>query len=117
MESETGLRRILLCQESDLADGDAFRLPADDAGTADDIAVFRDAGRYYALNDVCPHAQASLSEGWVEDGEVECPMHSARFDLETGEALSLPATEPATAYRVETRAGGVWLLVETGAGR
>lgn len=117
MDSETDLQRVLLCEESDLADGDALRLPTQATGLADPVAVFRDDGRYYVLADTCPHAQASLSEGWVEGGEVECPLHGARFCLRTGEALSLPATTPATAYRVEVAAGRVWLLVATAAGR
>jgi len=71
------------------------------------IAVFRDGDRLYAIGDRCSHAEASLSEGEVFDGEVECPRHGAIFDLATGAVKALPATRPVPTYRVRTRGGAV----------
>ena len=51
------------------------------------IGIFRSEDRYYALDDVCPHAFALLSDGWVGEGVVECPLHGARFALATGACL------------------------------
>ncbi len=48
------------------------------------LGIFLSGGRHFALDDVCPHAFALLSDGWVADGVVECPLHGARFTLETG---------------------------------
>jgi nitrite reductase (NADH) small subunit/3-phenylpropionate/trans-cinnamate dioxygenase ferredoxin subunit len=48
------------------------------------IAVFRQEGRFYALDDVCPHMGASLSGGYVENGIVTCPWHAWRFRLSDG---------------------------------
>src|SRR4051812_23821212 len=48
------------------------------------IALFRVQGQYYAIDDVCPHMGASLSEGHVEDGMVTCPWHAWRFCLSDG---------------------------------
>jgi nitrite reductase (NADH) small subunit/3-phenylpropionate/trans-cinnamate dioxygenase ferredoxin subunit len=48
------------------------------------IAVFLEAGRYYAIDDVCPHMGASLSGGFVENGIVTCPWHAWRFRLADG---------------------------------
>jgi nitrite reductase/ring-hydroxylating ferredoxin subunit len=48
------------------------------------IAVFREKGQYFAIEDVCPHMGASLSGGWVEDGVVTCPWHAWRFRLADG---------------------------------
>jgi nitrite reductase (NADH) small subunit/3-phenylpropionate/trans-cinnamate dioxygenase ferredoxin subunit len=48
------------------------------------IAVFLEQGRYYAMDDVCPHMGASLAGGWVEDGVVTCPWHAWRFRLADG---------------------------------
>lgn len=104
-----------MCAVSALADGDAIRVPAGTAGTSDAVAVFNDGGRYYALDDTCPHAEASLSEGWIEDGLVECPLHQALFDLATGAVLSPPATRDATPRAVEVRDGGLWLSVSEAA--
>jgi 3-phenylpropionate/trans-cinnamate dioxygenase ferredoxin subunit len=67
------------------------------------VAVFNAGeGRFYALQDVCSHAFALLSEGDVDtdDGSVECPRHGSTFDLETGKPQSLPATVPVQTYPV-----------------
>jgi nitrite reductase (NADH) small subunit/3-phenylpropionate/trans-cinnamate dioxygenase ferredoxin subunit len=49
-----------------------------------DVAVFRHAGRFYAIDDLCPHMGASLSGGFVEEGVVTCPWHYWRFRLADG---------------------------------
>jgi len=48
------------------------------------VAVFNDGGRYYALDDRCPHMGASLAVGCVEDGNVVCALHDWRFRLSDG---------------------------------
>lgn len=71
------------------------------------IAIFRDEGEFYAVDDTCTHEEYSLSEGFVWDHTVECPKHGARFDLVTGEVLSLPATVSIAPYPVEVRDGRI----------
>jgi 3-phenylpropionate/trans-cinnamate dioxygenase ferredoxin subunit len=66
-------------------------------------------GTVRAVHDVCTHAFESLSGGWVEGDTIECPRHGAAFSLETGEALSPPATRPLPTFRVEVRDGRVLL--------
>ena len=99
-----------VCGVEEIPSGEARLVGRAVVGTGDDIAVFNDEGRFHALDDTCTHALASLSEGWVEDGTVECPLHAARFSLTTGEALSLPAVTAARCHRVEVRDGRVWLF-------
>jgi len=82
---------------------DGYGVRVDVAGER--IAVFRDGERFYAVGDRCSHAEASLSEGEVFDGEVECPRHGSVFDLVTGAARSLPATRPVPTYPVRTTDG------------
>src|SRR5690606_24107069 len=48
------------------------------------VAVFEHEGRYYAIEDRCPHADTRLSNGFVEGCEIECPLHEARFDIRDG---------------------------------
>ncbi len=101
---------IRVAAADEIDEGTALKVDAEVAGTSDDIAVFRsDNGGYYALNDTCTHEEASLSEGWIEDTEVECPVHSARFCLRTGQALCLPAMVNAKTHRVEAREDGIYL--------
>jgi 3-phenylpropionate/trans-cinnamate dioxygenase ferredoxin component len=103
-------RRIPVGKVSEFLDGAAVRLAPETTGAADAIAVFNDGGRLYAINDTCTHAQGSLVDGWVENGEVECPMHNATFCLGSGAALSLPATRNTVVHRVEIADATVWLL-------
>ena len=58
------------------------------------------AGEYHAVNEVCSHAYAPLSEGDLVGEEVECPLHGSVFSARTGEALSPPADESLTIYAV-----------------
>jgi nitrite reductase (NADH) small subunit/3-phenylpropionate/trans-cinnamate dioxygenase ferredoxin subunit len=48
------------------------------------VALFLKEGRYFAIDDVCPHMGASLSDGFVENGIVTCPWHAWRFRLADG---------------------------------
>ena len=73
------------------------------------IAMFRIGDDVYAIGDVCSHAEASLAEGEVFDGSVECPRHGSEFDLETGAPSSLPATVPVPTYEVSVEDGTVYL--------
>ncbi|MFV1961933.1 MAG: Rieske (2Fe-2S) protein [Acidimicrobiia bacterium] len=76
------------------------------------IAMFRIGEDVYAIGDVCSHAEASLAEGEVFDGSVECPRHGSEFDLETGVPSSLPATAPVPTYDVSVGGGTVYLSLE-----
>ena len=71
------------------------------------IAVFHVEGKLYALDDLCTHADAALSDGWIDGNCVACPWHGAQFDLDTGEALSLPATGKVNTYPVEVIDGNI----------
>lgn len=53
---------------------------------------------WYAIDDTCSHALASLSEGELMEYEIVCPRHGAHFDVRTGEAVTLPATKPVNTY-------------------
>ena len=64
------------------------------------IAVCNVGGALYAIDDVCTHDGGPLGEGLLEDDEIECPRHGARFDVKTGKALTLPAVMPVSSYPV-----------------
>ncbi|PDW02799.1 non-heme iron oxygenase ferredoxin subunit [Candidatus Viridilinea mediisalina] len=66
------------------------------------IAVFCAEGTFYAIDDACSHADASLGEGEFDPDTlcVSCPRHGANFDVRTGAARSLPAFEPVGSYTV-----------------
>ena len=56
-------------------------------------------GHIYALEDRCSHQDYPLSAGEVEDGQIECSFHGARFDACTGRATQLPADHPRSNLR------------------
>ena len=66
----------------------------------EDVLVVRVGDEVLAVSDVCSHSEVSLSDGEVYDCKVECWMHGATFDLRTGHALTLPATESIETYAV-----------------
>ena len=65
------------------------------------VAVFHVGGQFYALDDVCTHDGGPLAEGQLDGYQIICPRHGARFDIRTGEALTMPATEPTAAHEVK----------------
>ncbi len=76
------------------------------------IVVVRCAEGCYAIEDRCTHDGAPLGSGEVEDCEIICPRHFARFCLKTGEALSPPAYEPVRTFPVREENGRVLVEVE-----
>ena len=76
-----------------------------------DVAIARDGDDFYALQNVCSHAEVELSEGEVADCQIECWLHGSRFDLRTGKPTGLPATEPVATFPVDVRNGDVYVDV------
>src|SRR4051795_7947782 len=76
------------------------------------IALYQCDGVFFATTDICSHAYAELSEGYLDtdDCTIECPLHGSRFDVRSGAALTLPAYEPIVTYPV--RVEGEDVLVE-----
>lgn len=58
------------------------------------VALFRVAGEVFALHDLCSHGHARLSDGYVEEDCVECPLHQGLVDIRTGKPRSAPISEP-----------------------
>jgi naphthalene 1,2-dioxygenase ferredoxin component len=73
------------------------------------LAVYEVGGTCFVTSDLCTHAQASLSEGYLEGFLIECPLHQGLFDVRTGEVKGPPCTEPLRTFAV--RREGEDLLV------
>jgi len=73
------------------------------------VGIYLIDGRYYAIEDRCSHDDGPLCEGDRDGFCIECPRHGARFDLRTGEPLSLPATGPVDVFEVVVRGGEVFV--------
>lgn len=100
---------IRVCPLAELPPGEVLRVE-----TSPPISIFHtEDGELFAVDDTCTHQKASLADGWLEGCEVECPMHSARFNLRTGEPEGPPATEPLRTYSVSVTDGDIYLTVSS----
>lgn len=111
MDAARTAQRRLACAEGDLAPGESMKLSAELTGGVA-VALFRnDAGEFHATADTCTHEEWSLGEDSdLEGNEVECPLHLARFDIRTGEALCFPATVALATFEVQVEDGQVYVL-------
>lgn len=67
-----------------------------------EIAIYHlPGGDYRATDNICTHEYAQLSDGWLENGCIECPLHAARFDIRTGRALCAPADVNLAVFEVK----------------
>jgi apoptosis-inducing factor 3 len=73
------------------------------------VALYRLHSEIFATRGICTHALALLSEGWVEDGKIECPLHQGQFDIRTGKALCAPLTQDLRTYAVRLEGDDVFV--------
>ena len=75
------------------------------------VGLFHQKEGLFAIDNLCPHRQAPLHEGFVSDGQVTCPWHQWQFQLDDGVCRNIPKVQIAT-YMVEVRDGTVWIDLE-----
>ena len=97
-----------LCKTEEVTSGESLRVELEDCPP---LAVFNVAGEFFVINDTCSHGDASLCDGEIEDGEVECPWHNAKFCIKTGKALTFPAVEAQKTYKTSICDGMVSIEV------
>jgi apoptosis-inducing factor 3 len=68
------------------------------------IAIYNVEGEFYATDNVCTHALALLTDGFLEDGVIECPLHAGCFNVKTGKGMGAPIVEDLKTYRVRIEA-------------
>ena len=71
-----------------------------------DVALFNHDGRFFAIDDACPHQGASLGEGLFHEGRVICPWHSWVYEVRSGECRGVPGTAVAC-YPTRCSAGAI----------
>ncbi len=102
---------IEVAKTADIPEGEARRFVVNRV----EIAVVNlGGGEFLAVDDICSHAEASLSEGEVDvDMEtIGCPRHGSTFDLRTGKARTLPATVPIATFPVKVEGDSVLIELE-----
>lgn len=81
------------------------------AGEFQILLIRNSAGVVSALEDRCSHADVRLSEGALEGEAVECPAHGAKFDVQSGRALCMPAIKAVKTFPVRTDSESVFVTV------
>ena len=96
-----------VCTVADVPEGTAHRVVVDGRP----IAVVHTEGEWFAVSDICSHADVSLAEGDVDGCTLECWLHGSRFDLRTGRPSGPPATTPVPIYPVSVEGDTVFVTV------
>lgn len=73
------------------------------------FAVYCDGDEYFVTGDICTHEFALLSDGYFEEGIIECPLHQAQFDVRNGKVLCAPAEKDIDTYPVKVEDGQVFI--------
>ncbi len=83
---------------------------------ADDhlLVLFHVSGQYYCLDDVCTHDGGPLGEGELDGKSIACPRHGAKFNICTGKAETMPATEDTRSHQVQVNDDGIYVKVNDG---
>jgi 3-phenylpropionate/trans-cinnamate dioxygenase ferredoxin subunit len=89
---------VTVARVGEIPDGEGRAFEVNDVA----VGVFNCGGQFLAVGDVCTHAEALLHEGTLDRVRctIECPLHSAEFDLRTGKVLTPPATEPIATFPI-----------------
>lgn len=95
---------------ADLKPGDVKQVHAGE----EPLCLANVEGEFLATTDICSHEYVSLSEGWLEDDEIECPQHGSKFSMRTGEVRNAPATQPITVYDVKVESDEVYVRQREG---
>jgi naphthalene 1,2-dioxygenase system ferredoxin subunit len=92
---------------------DSACLPDDDVVGVDvegrQLALYVVNGEVYATDNICTHGHARLCDGFLEDYEIECPLHQGRFDIRNGKAMCEPLTVDLKSYPVRIQDGRVFV--------
>ena len=103
--NRTAARYVRVGKASDVPVGRAEVFDVEDRK----IAVFRLEDAFYAIEDICTHDGGPLAEGEIEDDQVICPRHGARFNIKTGAALTMPAVTPVESYPVRVEGNELYI--------
>ena len=89
---------INICKISDVPEDEPFCFAVSEEKN---VAIYKLDEDFFCTDDLCTHGNASLSEGFQDEGIIECPFHGGAFDIRTGEPTSYPCIKAISTYRVK----------------
>src|SRR5918998_3068593 len=102
---------VTVAKVTDLNPGELMYVEVDD----EPICLINLDGEFHALNDLCTHEEASLSDGEIIGDEIECPLHGGAFEIRTGQPASFPVVVPAETFAVKVEGDTVFAAKRAGA--
>jgi len=100
-------RLVRVSSLSELQPGDKKAVKVD----GETVLLVNVERKIYAVSDICTHEYAELVNGFLMEDIITCPLHLSRFKVDTGEALSPPATKPLKTYKVILQGADIYLDV------
>ncbi len=88
---------VRVAAASDVSEGQM--IPVEVNGLS--LAVYNAEGEYYCTDNICTHAFALLTDGFLEGTTIECPLHAGQFDICTGKGLGAPIEEDIKTFAVK----------------
>lgn len=80
------MAKVVVGKTSEVQEGKLMHITAG----GKEIVVTKLDGKYYAMDNVCTHAGADLHEGELNNNELTCPWHGAKWDIKTGNLITFP---------------------------
>ena len=101
--ADTGF--IKVAQVNELRNGEMMAVTIGD----DQVLLTNIDGKFYAIDDVCSHAYACLSDGDINGEEAACPLHGGSFNAITGAPMNPPAEEPLRVFQVKVEEDDIFV--------
>ena len=96
---------IKVAQVSELKTGEMVAVTIGD----DQVLLTNINGTFHAIDDVCSHAYACLSDGDINGEEVECPLHGGSFNAMTGMPMNPPADKSLSVFQVKVEGDDIFV--------
>ena len=101
--NERSVDWVRVASAPDLREGEVTAVQVGD----ENIALYRLEDGIYATDNICTHEYACLSDGWLENGIIECPLHAGQFEVKTGKGLGPPIDVDLRTYPVKVEGDDV----------
>ncbi|CAA0094859.1 Naphthalene 1,2-dioxygenase system, ferredoxin component [Halioglobus japonicus] len=98
----------LIASTTDVAQGKTLCLQLDGR----EILLCHAKEGFFAIDNLCTHAEARLSEGKLKGCKILCPLHGAAFDVRDGSVLTRPARTPLASYPLRIEGEQIYVLTE-----
>lgn len=99
-----------LMKEEDIPLGEAR---AHEISQGEWVAVFHTPDGFFAIDDVCSHGYAALSEGTLRGDVVTCPRHGGKVNVKTGMPAGFPVAAPVKSYPLKVEDGDIFVDLGT----